>query len=126
MKKCDYCGKEITYFEQYCSDDCEKRTVKYYDFSRKFGKLFAVVNFVCVFGIPIGLFLLSIAKFLGTALAASSCLLLGIMLILLPFPTDSMISKFKLKKAIKVTRIIGLCVIVLGLLILGFSLIFVL
>ena len=126
MKKCDYCGKEITYFEQYCSDDCEKRTVKYYDFSRKFGKLFAVVNIVCVFGIPIGLFLLSIAKLLGTALAASSCLLLGIMLILLPFPTDSMISKFKLKKAIKVTRIIGLCVIVLGLLILGFSLIFVL
>lgn len=126
MKKCEYCGKEITYFEQYCSDDCEKRTVNYYDISRKFGKLFAVVNIVCVFGIPIGLFILSIEKLVGTALAASSCILLGIMLILLPFPTDSMISKFKLKKAIKVTRIIGACVIALGFLILGFSLIFVL
>ena len=47
--------------------------------------------------------------------------ILGIMLILLPFPTDDMISKHKLQNAIKRTRILAVLIIVLGVLILGLS-----
>lgn len=121
MKKCDYCAKEISYFDQYCSDDCHAKANKYYEISDKFGGVFSVINGICVFGIPVGLFLLPFSKTIGTFVAAISCLILGIMLILLPFPTDNMISKSKLQKAIKITRIIGICVIVLGIAIVGLS-----
>lgn len=124
LKKCDYCAKEITYFDQYCCDECQAKTNKYYEIGEKFGRLFSVVNSICVFGIPTGIFLFPFAKIFGTAVASISCFVLGIMLILLPFPTESMIKKFKLEKAIKITRIIGLCVIGLGLLIFGFMFFF--
>lgn len=124
MKKCDFCAKEISYFDQYCSDECHAKANKYYEISDKFGQLFSIVNGICVFGIPVGLFLLPFSKNCGMVVALLSSFILGIMLILLPFPTDNMISKFKLQKAIKITRIIGVCVIVLGFLIAGLALIF--
>ena len=94
--------------------------------SEKFEKLFSIVNMICVFGIPVGVFLFPFAKVPGTVIASISCFILGILLILLPFPTDSMISKFKLKKAVKITRIIGFGVIALGVLICGFLIFFLL
>ncbi len=120
MKKCDYCAKEISYFEQYCSDDCQEKANRYYEISEKFGKLFAVINFICVFGIPIGIFLFSFSKIVGTVIASVCCFIIGLTLIILPFPAESMISKYKLQKAQKITRIIGLCLIVFGALIVGF------
>jgi len=120
MKKCDYCAKEITYFEQYCSDECQRRANKYYETSEKYGKLFSVINVICVFGIPVGLFLFTFSKSVGTVLASVCCVVLGIMLLFLPFPTEGMISKLKLQKSMKITRIIGASVIALGFLIIGF------
>ncbi|MCI6824492.1 MAG: hypothetical protein MR981_05400 [Ruminococcus bromii] len=120
MKKCDYCAKEITYFEQYCSDECQRRANKYYETSEKYGKLFSVINVICVFGIPVGLFLFPFSKSVGTVLASVCCVVLGIMLLFLPFPTEGMISKLKLQKSMKITRIIGASVIALGFLIIGF------
>lgn len=120
MKKCDYCAKEITYFEQYCSDECQRRANKYYETSEKYGKLFSVINVICVFGIPVGLFLFPFSKSVGTVLASVCCVVLGIMLLFLPFPTEGMISKLKLQKSMKITRIIGASVISLGFLIIGF------
>ena len=120
MKKCDYCAKEITYFEQYCSDECQRRANKYYETSEKYGKLFYVINVICVFGIPVGLFLFPFSKSVGTVLASVCCVVLGIMLLFLPFPTEGMISKLKLQKSMKITRIIGASVIALGFLIIGF------
>lgn len=120
MKKCDYCAKEITYFEQYCSDECQRRANKYYETSEKYGKLFSVINVICVFGIPVGLFLFPFSKSVGTVLASVCCVVLGIMLLFLPFPTEGMISKLKLQKSMKITRIIGASVITLGFLIIGF------
>ena len=99
MKKCDYCAKEITYFEQYCSDECQRRANKYYETSEKYGKLFSVINVICVFGIPVGLFLFPFSKSVGTVLASVCCVVLGIMLLFLPFPTEGMISKLKLQKS---------------------------
>lgn len=55
MKKCEFCGKQISYFDQYCDDECHIKANKFYEKGERFGKLFAVINMICVFGIPIGL-----------------------------------------------------------------------
>lgn len=114
MKKCEYCGKEISYFEQYCDDDCHYQANKFYEMNEKYGKLFALINGVCVFGIPIGIFIFSFSGTIGITVAVASCFILGILMILLPFPTDGMISKHKIKEAVKRTRIFGLVIIGFG------------
>lgn len=124
LKKCEFCAKEITYFEQYCSDDCHANANRFYENCEKHGKLFSIINSICIFGIPVGVFLFPFAKTIGTIIAALSCFILGIMIIFLPFPTDGMISKYKIQKAVKLTRIFGLLVIALGVLICGFLLFF--
>lgn len=120
MKKCEYCAKEISYYDQYCDTECHANANKYYELSEKFGRFFSVINAVCVFGIPIGLFLFPFIKVTGTIIASASCIILGLLLVFLPFPTDNMISKFKIKKAVKITRIIGAAIIGLGFIIIAF------
>lgn len=121
MKKCEFCGKQISYFDQYCDDECHIKANKFYEKSERFSKVFSIVNGICVFGIPVGLFLISFSRSVGLTVALASCIILGIMLIILPFPTENMISKFKIQKAVKITRIIGCAVIFLGLLIIPLS-----
>ena len=126
MKQCEYCGKEISYHELYCSDDCQikanrfyERRNRFYERSEKFSKPFTVVNTACVFGIPVGLFLMSFLKLLGTVVASGSCIVLGLMLLIFPLPTEGMIKKYKIIKAVKIVRILGIAVIALGLFIAG-------
>ena len=114
MKKCDYCGKEISYFEQYCGDDCQRNANNFYEFRDKYTKIFSILNIIGVFGIPVGIFLFSMINSIGATLVASSLTILGITIMLLPFPTDNMISKSKIQKAVKQTRIIGIILLVLG------------
>ena len=121
MKKCEFCGKQISYFDQYCDDECHIKANKFYEKSERFSKVFSIINGICVFGIPVGLFLISFSRSVGLTVALASCIILGIMLIILPFPTENMISKFKIQKAVKITRIIGGAVIFLGLLIIPLS-----
>ncbi len=123
MKKCDYCAKEITYFEQYCCEECHSKANKFYEKIEKFGRVFSAINMICFFGIPIGIFLFSFLRAAGL-ITVASCTILGIMFILLPFPTENMISKYKLEKSIKITRFIGLTVIALGIIFLIFMLLF--
>ena len=119
MKKCDYCAKEISYHDQYCCEECERKTVEFHQRSERYSKMFLIVNTICVFGIPVGLFLASFSTAVGIPIAAASCMVLGLMLILLPFPTEGMIKKHKLQKAIKISRIFGGVVIGLGFAIIG-------
>lgn len=119
MKKCDYCAKEISYFDQYCCDECEQKTIRYHATMERHSKIFLIINTICVFGIPVGLFLAAFVKTVGLPIATASCVVLGIMLIILPFPTEGMIKKHKLKKAIKLSRIFGGVVIGLGVAVMG-------
>ena len=121
MKQCEYCGKDISYHDQYCSDECQIAANQYYSKTEKFAKPFMVVNTVCVFGIPVGIFLMSVQRMIGASVAATSCVVLGIMLLFFPFATDGMIRKFKIGKATRVTRIIGICTIVLGIAVAGLA-----
>lgn len=124
MKKCEYCAKEISYFDQFCCEDCQESYNRYQETVERFGKLFSVVNVICIFGVPIGIFLFSFSKVVGASIASICCMILGILLILLPFPTDGMIKKFKLRKARNLTRLIGLAVIAFGFSIMGFLIFF--
>lgn len=121
MKQCEYCGKNISYHDQYCSDECQIAANQYYGKTEKFAKPFMIVNTVCVFGIPIGIFLMSIQRMIGASVAAACCVILGIMLLIFPFATDGMIRKFKIGMATRVTRIVGICTIVLGIAVAGLA-----
>ncbi len=114
MKKCDYCGKEISYMEQYCDENCHRKALKYYDLQGKFSKLFSFINIICIFGIPIGLFLFSFASDIGWTLLSASLVLEGLIIVILPFPVENMVTSLKIKKAMNVTRIIGAVILLLG------------
>jgi predicted nucleic acid-binding Zn ribbon protein len=124
MKKCEYCAKEISYHEQYCSDDCHINANKYYEKSEKFARPFYILSTICVIGIPIGLFLFSFIKVPGAFIASACSAILGVMILIAPMPTEGMIRKNKIKKAVKKTRILGIAMLVLAVLILGLLLIF--
>lgn len=76
--------------------------------------MFSIINGICVFGIPVGLFLIPLIGRNGGILVGASFIILGIMFMLLPFPVDNMISKYKIKKAISLTRIIAAVLLVVG------------
>ncbi len=114
MKKCEYCGKEISYMEQYCCESCEKKAVDFYYMREKNTKIFSLVNGVCVMAIPIGIFASTLYASLGHIVIIAALLILGVTDTLLPFPVDNMISSMKLKKAILVTRLIGLAILLAG------------
>ena len=63
MKKCDYCGKEISYNDMYCSEDCQIKTVKFYSIKEKFSMVFSVINCICLFSIPIGFIVFSFMEY---------------------------------------------------------------
>ena len=62
---------------------------------------------------------MSFLKLLGTVVASGSCIVLGLMLLIFPLPTEGMIKKYKIIKAVKIVRILGIAVIALGLFIAG-------
>ncbi len=124
MKKCEFCAKEISYNEMYCCDECEKQTKLYYERSERFAKPFSMINVVCLFGVMGGMFIFPMSKPFGAALSIICCAVLGVLLLLLPFPTESMIRRFKVQKAIKITRLVGVGMMFLGALIAGLLLIF--
>ena len=67
-----------------------------------------------VFGIPVGIFLFAFSNSIGATLVALAVTLLGIVITLLPFPADNMITKGKIKKAVAQTRVIGIALLILG------------
>ena len=120
MKKCEYCAKEISYHEMYCSDECQNSANRYYDLKEKFQKPYSVINGIFVIAIGICIFLYSFLRDVGAIGAASSLLILGIMYFFLPFPPEVMIHKYKLKKAVKITKILAIIIFALGAMVLTF------
>lgn len=114
MKKCEFCGKEISYFDMYCQDECQENANKFYDLRDKYGKLFAFLDAIFVFLIPIGIMAGSLFGAIGDSLIVIGFGGLGIMLLLLPFPTESMIRKHQIKKAMFMCRIFALILILIA------------
>lgn len=117
MKRCDYCAKEISYFDQYCDEECEKKALDFYALRERYTKVFSILNIIGVFGVPVGLFLSAIDSAIGFSITAFSLILVGTTIIFLPFPVENMISSMKIKKAVFVTRIIGGGFLLLGIIV---------
>lgn len=118
MKKCEYCAKEISYHEMYCSDECQNQANHFFEMREKYQKLFSVINGIAVLAIGICLFLYSFTRGVGAIGGAAALLILGVMYFFLPFPPDVMIQKRKLKKSIFITKIIAGVLILLGIIVL--------
>ena len=124
MKKCDYCAKEISYYDQYCDEECEKKALDFYSLREKYTKVFSVLNIIGVFGIPAGLFLSAIDTAIGFSITAFSLMLVGATVFFLPFPVENMISSMKIKKAVFATRILGAGFVILGIILFIIRIIF--
>lgn len=114
MKKCEYCAKEITYHEIYCCDDCQTESNKFYDMREKVSKVVGAINGIFVMSIGIGIFVFSFLREVGAYMVSVPLLVLGLMFLLFPLPADVMIHKFKIKKAVNLTRIIAIVLLALG------------
>ena len=114
MKKCEYCAKEISYHEMYCSDECQNGANKFYDMRDRISKVIAIFNGICVMSIGLGLFIFSMFKDIGAYMVSIPMVILGILFLLFPVPADVMIQKMKIKKAVNVTRYIAGILLVLG------------
>ena len=124
MKRCDYCGKEISYFDQYCNEECHAKANKFYEKRERFTNVFSILCAVSVMAVALGLIIFSFLHDFGTIMVVGSCTVLAVLLYLLPFPTDDMISKHKIQKAVKITRIVSYIVFGIGIVFLIFSFIF--
>lgn len=114
MKKCEYCAKEITYHQIYCDDTCENNANKFYDMRDNVEKLIGIINGICVMSVGIGLFIFSFSQIIGAYMVAVPLDILGLLFLIFPIPADVMIHKYKIEKSIKITKIIALVVLLLG------------
>ncbi len=114
LKKCEYCAKEISYHEIYCSDECQNGANDFYDMREKITTIMSIINGISVMSIGIGLFVFSFYKEIGAFMVAIPLVILGLLYILFPVPADVMIVKNKIEKAQKTTRTIGLVMLILG------------
>lgn len=114
MKKCGFCAKEISYHEMFCSKDCEDAYNKYFAKRANLQKLLSTANILGTCLIAVSIFVIPLQNFVGLLMMAIGGLAVGLITLLLPTPTDNMVSKHKLQKAIKIVKIFGLILIAFG------------
>ncbi|HHZ06514.1 MAG TPA: DUF2116 family Zn-ribbon domain-containing protein [Clostridiales bacterium] len=120
MKKCEYCGKEISYQQQYCDDVCEQTAKRYYRTMRNKGKLFSVINFCCLLGLIIaGFWAVLSPSEIPAFLAGVVLILMGLLYFLLPFGTPEQIKKRQIKNNVNMIKTIGIAVFVIGVILIG-------
>ncbi len=114
MKRCQYCAKEISYHEMYCSKECEKLSEEYYHRRVKFQKLISICYITGTCSIALAIFLFPLVNILGAALGIYGGFSTGIITLFLPTATDNIIEKHKILKSMKTVRIFGLILVALG------------
>ena len=98
----------------YCSDECQNGANKFYDMRDSVTKVIAIFNGICVMSIGIGIFIFSMLRDIGAYMISIPMVILGLLFLLFPIPADVMIQKMRIKKAVSVTRIIAIVLLVLG------------
>lgn len=114
MKRCDYCAKKISYSEMYCSTDCEKKALFSQNRTKRKRKVFSIFNFIGILAIMAGLFITMFNIPIGLWVAGVGSVELGILFIILPFPTEGMIQKHKIRKAEQLSRGLGIALLIIG------------
>ncbi len=115
MKKCNFCAKEISYHEMFCSKGCENAYNKYFAKRAKLQKLLSTGNILGTCLIAVSIFVIPLQNFVGLLMMAIGGFSVGLITLLLPTPTDNMVKKHKLQKAIKIVKILGIALIAFGL-----------
>lgn len=114
MKQCEYCAKEISYYEQYCSKGCEERAGKYYRLTRNRRKLFSFINFTGLLALTVGLFWTLFQAQVGAYIAGTALVFLGLLYFFFPFGTPEMLQKHKIQKTIKMVKLLGIAAAAIG------------
>ena len=114
MKQCNFCAKEIGYHEMFCSKSCEDAYNKYFAKRAKLQKLLSTVNILGTCLIAVGIFVVALQNFVGLLMMAAGGISIGLITVLLPTPTDNMVKKQKLQKAISFVKIVGLIILGFG------------
>ena len=108
MKRCEYCAKEIGYNDMYCCSECETITNKHYTIRGRYQKLISAANIVGTCSIAIGIFIYALVNSVGMGLIAIGGLVTGLITLLLPTPPETFVKKYKLRKAVKLTRVFSI------------------
>ena len=114
MKKCEFCGKEISYFDQYCNETCEIDAKHFYSYRLKSSKVFSAVSILLMLGVAIGGFMFLFGISFATIIMFASIALLGALLIIFPFGTEGMLKKHGIKHGCLLIKKIGAVICVLG------------
>ena len=120
MKRCEFCGKEIDYSEMYCSKNCEEKTCNYYKLRQKIRLPINIAYVIATIGIALGvLFAPSKFSIWGFVGIAAGGLIGGLITVLLPTPTDYMLKKHKMMKAMQHMSTSGYVFLAVGTIALG-------
>lgn len=109
----------------YCNETCQKNANDFYDLRLKFTKFFSIINGIFVLAIGIGIFAYSFIPMVGAWMVTISLLVLGVMYFFLPFPPETLIRKWQIKKSIKFCKILAGVLFSLGIIALVLTIIFV-
>ena len=104
MSVCKYCGKKlIDSQEDYCSKECEIEAKKYLKKVNKYKLPFLIGTFVPALSMPF---------FNKPIYIIMATIVIGLVILLFPFPTPETIGIFGIRKSQKVARYLGGFVII--------------
>lgn len=112
--KCKYCNKTFNQIEsdnikEYCSVECMKKSNCFFIFYKKYKVIyFFLILFSVIF------LMLPAFEIANKSLVPYGLLLLGITLLIFPFPTPQGVEKYGLQKSKIIVRIISIIPILLG------------
>ncbi len=117
MKRCDYCGKEVSLNDFYCSTECEKKAVKHYESVNQNSKKFSIINVLSFFGIAGSLIWTMFQANVGLYILSGVLLVVAGLFYKYPFPTGNMTEKYKIEKSINIIKKIAIGIFVLAIIV---------
>lgn len=127
MSKCAFCGNEVSEDHPIaspdssqekmicCSDSCAAQAEDFVRFFERTKTYFLIGMAISLVFIFVAVFVLSSGSALtGGILMASGFVALGVTAILFPFATPQTFSMFGIRKARKITKVLGICLIAMG------------
>jgi hypothetical protein len=95
-----------------CSGECAGKTSEFLAFFRRFKPAFAAGLALSLVVLFAGVFVLSAqVKLIGGLLMGTGFSLMGLTVVLFPFATPQTFSMLNIRKAVRYTRLIGICAV---------------
>lgn len=116
INTCDYCDKEIENGKDYCSAECRKRAYVFTKYYTRWKTLFTVLLVVSAAAVAVGALMTTALNRLYPSFIIMGCgmILFGLTMLVFPFASQNTFSRFGIRRALLVTRILGIIIAVLG------------